>query len=147
MKKYLLDFIHRGLIACGFGPIVIAIIFLLLRKANVVDTISVDEMCLGIFTLSGLAFIVGGSNFIYQIERLPLMFAILIHGSILYISYLAVYLVNGWLKWGTTPILAFTGIFVIGYLIIWIIIYGVLKQKTAKINVMLKMRHENQLNE
>lgn len=42
--------------------------------------------------------------------------AIFIHGCVLYISYLATYLLNGWLKWGLTPILVFSGIFVFGYL-------------------------------
>ena len=33
--------------------------------------------------------------------------AILIHGSALYISYWGTYLLNGWLEWGSTPILVF----------------------------------------
>ena len=69
-----------------------------------------------ILMLPVLAFIAGGMNVLYQIERLPLMLAILIHGGVLYASYLAMYLVNGWLQWGETPILAFTMIFVFGYL-------------------------------
>ena len=47
-------------------------------------------------------------NIIYQIERLPLMMAILIHGGVLYLCYLGTYLLNGWLERDITPILVFS---------------------------------------
>ena len=68
------------------------------------------------------------------------MVAISIHGAVLYVSYLLTYLANDWLDWGTAPILVFTGIFVVGYLLIWAVIYTVTKQNTAKVNAMLKDR-------
>ena len=77
-------------------------------------------------------------NVIYQIERLPLMVAILIHGSVLYISYLVTYLLNDWLEGGVTPILVFSGIFVIGYLAIWAVIYSIIKKRTENLNKILK---------
>ena len=76
-------------------------------------------------------------NFIYQIERLPLMVAILIHGAVLYVSYLVTYLLNDWLEWGFAPLLVFSGIFVSGYLAIWLVIYTVTKRNTEKLNRML----------
>ena len=138
MKRYVLGFIRRGLAACGFGPLVLAVLYLVLQKQAVVETLSVNEVCLGIVSLSALAFVAGGMNFIYQIERLPLMVAILIHGSVLYVSYLATYLVNSWLELGIMPILVFTGIFVLGYLIIWAVIYSVIRYNTSKLNEVLK---------
>ena len=117
MKKYVLEFLRRGLVACGFGPIILAIIYLILQQQNLLDTLTVNQVCLGIFSLTALAFIAGGMNTIYQIEKLPLMIAIFIHGSVLYLSYLATYLLNGWLGLGTAPILVFSGIFVFGYVI------------------------------
>ena len=30
MRKFILDFLRRGLIACGFGPMVLAILYLIL---------------------------------------------------------------------------------------------------------------------
>ena len=101
-----------------------------------------NQLCVGIFSLSALAFIAGGMNVIYQIERLPLMVAILIHGSILYVSYLATYLLNGWLEGGVMPILVFTGIFVLGYLIIWSIIYSIIKKRTENLNEILKKKQQ-----
>ena len=100
MKKIVSEFIHRGLTACGFGPIVLAILYLILQHQDVLKTLTVNQVCLEIFSISALAFIAGGLNVLYQIERLPLMVAILIHGSVLYISYLGTYLLNGWLKRG-----------------------------------------------
>ena len=140
MKKNSLEFFRRGFIACGFGPIVLAIFYLILQQQGAVQTLTVDQVCLGIFSLSALAFIAGGMNVVYQIERLPLMVAILIHGGVLYISYLVTYLLNGWLKWGTAPILAFSGIFLLGYLAIWAIIYSVTKRNTEQLNELLKKK-------
>lgn len=143
MKQTILEFLRRGLIACGFGPIILAVTYLILRRHTGLDTVSVEQVCLGIFSLSALAFIAGGMNVIYQIERLPLMAAILIHGSVLYISYLITYLLNGWLKQGITPVLFFTAIFIISYLAIWAIIYSITKRNTAMVNKMLKKTQQN----
>ena len=143
MRKYILEFLRRGLIACGLGPVVLAILYLILQHQGIVQTLTVREVCLGIFSLSALAFVAGGMNVLYQLERLPLMAAILIHGSALYVSYLVTYLVNGWLEWGITPILVFTGIFVFGYLAIWLIIYSIIKRNTDKVNDILKKKQQS----
>ena len=142
MKKMILEFCRRGFVACGFGPIVLAVFYLILRQQGAVEVLTVNQVCLGIFSLSALAFIAGGMNVIYQIERLPLMVAILIHGGILYISYLTTYLLNGWLVWGATPILAFSGIFIFGYFAIWVVIYSITKKRTARINEILKRKQK-----
>ncbi len=140
MKKNILEFLRRGLIASSFGPIVLAILYLILQHYYNVQTLTVNQVCLGIFSLSLLAFIAGGINVIYQIERLPLMAAILIHGTFLYICYLVTYLLNDWLEMGATPIFVFSGIFVLGYLAIWAIIYSIIKKHTASLNEKLKKK-------
>ena len=142
MKHNIFEFIRRGLSACGLGPIVLAILYLILRKQGVIDTLSVDQVCLGIFSLSTLAFVAGGMNVIYQIERLPLMVAIFIHGAVLYLSYLATYLVNGWLAWGKLQILVFSGIFILGYLVIWAVIYSIVRKSTRQLNERLKQKQQ-----
>jgi hypothetical protein len=126
--------------ACGLGPLVLAALYLILDHQGVIAALSVSEVCLGIVSLSALAFIAGGMNVLYQIERLPLMTAILIHGGVLYMSYLGTYLINGWLEWGTSPILVFSAIFVLGYLVIWAIIYSVTKKRTTRLNEKLKQK-------
>ena len=122
------------------SPLVLAVLYLILQKQCDLQILTVQEVCLGILSLWALAFLAGGMNMIYQMERLPLMVAILIHGGVLYASYLATYLVNGWLEWGTTPILVFTGIFVLGYLAIWAIIYSINRKNTEKLNQILQQQ-------
>ena len=143
MKKNIQDFIQRGFTACGFGPIVLAIIYLVLQKQAAVDTLSVDEVCRGIFSLSALAFVAGGVNVVHQMERVPLTVAILIQGIVLYVGYLGTYLVNDWLEWSELPILMFTGIFILLYLVIWGIIYVTTKKNTAELNEKLKQKQQN----
>ena len=138
MKKIILEFVRRGMTACGIGPIVLAILYLILQYQGRIQTLTVNQVCLGIFSISILAFVAGGMNVVYQMERLPLMAAITIHGGVLYISYLITYLINDWLQWGTTEILVFSGIFVLGYIIIWLIIYSIIKRNTEKINKVLQ---------
>lgn len=142
MKGFALDFLHRGLVAMGFGPIVLAIVYLILHRCASVDDMTVNEVCVGIISLSVLAFITGGMNAIYQIEHLPLMTAVLAHGGVLYIGYLGTYLVNDWLDFGIIPIIVFTAIFALGYIIIWTVIYSVIRHNTKKLNEKLnKSRH------
>ena len=140
MKRYILDFLRRGMTACGLGPMVLAVLYLFLP----VQLLTAQEVCLGIFSLSALAFLAGGMNVLYQIERLPLMAAVGIHGTVLYIGYLITYLVNGWLEWGTWPLLVFTGIFAAGYLAIWAVIYAVIQRRTASINQLLKQKQQTE---
>ena len=142
MKKTAKDFLRRGVAACGLGPVVLAVLYLILQHSGALEILTVNEVCVGIFSLSALAFLAGGMNVIYQIERLPLMVAILIHGGVLYASYLATYLVNDWLEWGIAPVLVFTGIFVIGYLLIWAVIYSVTKRNTDRLNEKLKQNQK-----
>ena len=144
MKKNILEFCRRGLVACGFGPLVLAALYLILQQEGVLQTLTVHEVCLGIVPLSALAFIAGGMNMIYQIEQIPLMVAIFIHGGVLYIAYLITYLVNGWLERGVTPILAYSGIFIVSYLTIWAFIYFITKKRTERINEMLKQNRRTQ---
>ena len=142
MKKHTLDFLRRGMTACGLGPLVLAVLYLILYHNGTLQTLTVEQVCIGIFSLSALAFIAGGMNIVYRIERLPLMVAILIHGCVLYVSYLVTYLLNDWLEWGTAPFLVFSGIFVLGYLAIWAVIYSIIKKNTDRINKLLKEKQQ-----
>ena len=143
MKKFVSEFIRRGLIAVGVGPVVFAVVYLILQQYAAIEVLTVNQICIGIFSLSALAFVAGGMNAIYQIERLPLMAAILIHGSVLYVGYLGTYLLNDWLDLGVIPIIVFTGIFVVGYVVIWAVIYSIIKRNTEKLNEKLKKKQQN----
>lgn len=138
MKKNVMEFLRRGVSACGLGPVVLAVLYLILQRQGVVDTLTVDQVCRGIFSLTALAFVAGGMNVVYQMEQLPLMTAILIHGGVLYVSYLGTYLVNDWLEQRIMPVAAFTGIFILGYLLIWAVIYSITRKRTQQLNSALR---------
>lgn len=138
MKKYVLEFCKRGLMAAWGGPVILAVVYLALGAAGVIQTLSPAEVCKGILTVSLMAFIAGGVSVVYHIDRLPLTGAILIHSVILYLDYILIYLWNGWLKQDMTPILIFTVIFAVGYAFIWLMIYFSTRNNIEKLNRQLK---------
>ena len=137
MKKYWKEFVIRGLVSCGFGPIILAIVYGILGATGVAETLTAAEVCKGILTIALMAFIAGGVTAVYQMEELPLFLAILIHGTALYLDYLMIYLVNGWIAEGVKPLLVFTLIFVVGYALTWLVIYIVTRKGTERVNRML----------
>lgn len=134
MKKYVAEFVKRGLVAAWGGPVVIAIIFAILGVNGVMETLTVQEVCMAIISSTVLAFIAAGISMIYQVEQLPLPMAALIQAGVLYLDYLLVYLLNGWLERQLSVILGFTVIFAAGYALIWLVIYLVIKRQTQKLN-------------
>ena len=138
MKKFLKEFLFRGLICAAGGPLVLAIIYGILGATGAAETIPATEVSMGIVTITLLAFIAAGMTAIYQVEQLPLATMILLHGGALYIAYILTYLMNGWLQNSPIPILVFTGIFLVGYALIWLIIYCIEKAKADKLNKLLK---------
>ena len=134
MKQYVFDFLKRGLMAAAGGPVVLAIVYGILGATGVVTTLTPGQVCMGILTVSLMAFIAAGINVVYEIEQLPLFTAILLHGAALYADYILIYLLNGWLKSELTSVLVFTGIFILGYALIWLIIYTVTKKSADRLN-------------
>lgn len=140
MKKFILQFIHRGFLAGGGGPLILAIIYAFLLHFHVIEYLKAEEVIIGIITSFVLAFVAGGIQAVYQIEKLPLLWAILIHGLVLYLDYIIIYLMNDWLKWEKVWI--FTVCFFIGYGIIWLFIYFVTKKKTDQLNSKLAQKQK-----
>jgi hypothetical protein len=138
MKTFWKEFLLRGLVCASGGPVVLAIIYGVLGVTGAAEHLSPKEVCVGILTITVLAFVVAGMTAVYQQERLPLPTAILLHGGVLYIAYLLIYLVNGWLAKQLYSILVFTGIFVGIYAMIWLFIYLFNKAKTEALNKKLK---------
>ena len=138
MKKFLKEFCKRGLIAFGFGPIIMAIVYLCIAWSGVEDMLSLTEVAKQILLVSLMAFLAAGVSAVYQMERLPLPFAIFIQAAVLYFDYIAVYLINGWLKNAFVPIMVFTAIFTVGFALVWLIVYFVTKRSARKLNECLK---------
>lgn len=134
MKKFVKEFILRGSIASSGGPIIYAIVMFILYLCNIDTTVDGLTIFKSIISLSLMAFIIGGASIIWKIEKLGLGFAILIHGSILYICYASVYLLNNWIKRDLTHFIIFSIVFVVCYTLIWLIIYLIEKQRAKKFN-------------
>lgn len=143
MKKYVLEFVQRGLMAAAGGPLVLAVIYGVLGAVGTIETLTPWEVCKGILSITLMAFIAAGITMIYTVERLPLISAILIHAGVLYLDYLMIYLVNNWLAREWTALGIFTGIFVTGYAVIWVCIYFITKSKTDRINRALQSEAGN----
>lgn len=138
MKNMIKEFFLRGLMCGGFGPLVYAIILFILYLCKV-DT-NIDGLVLfkGVITTYIMAFLIAGSSIIWKIERLGLAIAIPTHGGILYLCYFLTYIFNGWIATSLEVIGVFTLVFVIGYTLIWIIIYLTEKNLAKRLNKNLK---------
>ena len=138
MKNRVKNFLFRGLLVSSGGPLIFAIIMLILNLCNV-DTMSNGIVIFkAIISTWLLAFICGGASIIWNEEKLGLGTQMLIHGSALYISYLSMYLINGWLKDGIIGVLVFSVIFIVTYAIIMVIIYITEKKRAERFNKELK---------
>ena len=137
MKAFWKEFLLRGLICAAGGPLVLAIIYGILGATGTVETLTPEEVSTAIVTITLLAFTAAGMTAIYQQEQLPLPTMILLHGGALYIAYILTYLLNGWLQSGLLPLLVFTGIFIVGYALVWLTIYCIEKKKAETLNKLL----------
>lgn len=134
MKKYVLDFVQRGLMVAAGGPVVLAIIYGILGAVGVIESLTAGEVCKGILTITVMAFVAAGITVVYTIESLPLISTILIHAGVLYLDYLMIYMLNDWIPRNFTAIGIFTAIFFVGFAVIWLGIYLYTKLKTDQLN-------------
>ena len=134
MKKYVIEFLKRGMSFCFGGPLVLAIVYGILGLVSAVESFTVGEVVTGIFSSTLLAFIAAGITVIYTIDKLSPFSAALIHGVVLYLDYILLYLFNGWLQSSLKPIMIFTVCFILGYLIIWAIVFVATRKCTKKLN-------------
>lgn len=134
MKKFWGQFVLRGLLAASGGPLILAIIYGISGASDAIAVLTPGEVCLGIISITLMAFIAAGITAIYQVERLPLFSAIALHFGVLYLDYLLMYLLNDWLPCNWTALGIFTFFFVVGYALVWVMIYLSIRRKTERIN-------------
>lgn len=131
------NFVLRGLIAAGFGPLILAIVYYCLHQAGIITNLSVNEVAWGIISTLLLAFVQGGAGAVFGIEKLSMKKATAIDFALIYFTLLTVYLLNGWMTPNWVVIGIFTLVFIIGYFIIWAIIYQSIKKSIKRINAKL----------
>ncbi len=138
MNRYLKEFLHRGLVFAGFGPIILGIIFFILEKTLDDFSVSGGQILLGIVSTYILAFVQAGASVFNQIEHWSLPKSLFCHFSMLYAVYVICYILNSWIpfEWGVIGI--FTAIFVIVYFAVWFTVYFIAKATGKKLNATLK---------
>ena len=134
MKKFILNFIKRGLIAAGFGPLILTIFYYGYYLAIHYNPTSTLEVNKNILSSLLLAFIAGGISTIFKVEALSLGIATLINAIVIYLDYLFFYLFNNWVEMSFTPLIIFTICYIFGYIIIWLCIYHQVKIQIQKLN-------------
>lgn len=134
MKPLIQKCIRNGLFGAAGGPVILALVYYFLGRSSVIESVSVGEVVRGILTVSLMAFIAGGVSVVYEVERLGLLWATLIHALTLYTDYILIYLFNGWLKHAYVPVLVFTLVFFAGYAVIWLFIFVRTRTNVERMN-------------
>ena len=136
MNKHLKNFLHRGLIFGGFGPIVVAIIALF------VPPMSAKQMFVAIISTYLLAFLHAGASVFNQIEEWSMLKSLTCHFGLLYLAYVICYLVNTWIAFDVKTILIFTLIFAVIYFTVWIMVVTTIKLTSRKLNSKLNLMNK-----
>lgn len=134
MNKYVKEFLIRGMMFSGLGPIVLGIIYAFLDNSLNDFSLSGFEVCIAIISTYFLAFIQAGATVFNQIESWSLPKSLLCHFSCIYIAYLLCYLANTWIPFKSEILLLFTLIFIIIYFCVWLTVYFTIKSVSRKMN-------------
>ncbi len=137
MNRYFKEFLHRGLMFGGFGPIIVGIIYAVISETAEDFTLSGVQILLAIISTYAIAFIQAGATVLNQIEHWPVMKGLLCHFSLLYVTYCTCYILNSWIPFDIKVIGIFTAIFVAVYIAIWVIVYFATKGTSRKLNAKL----------
>ena len=138
MNKYVKEFIHRGLIFGGFGPIILGIIYFILSKTVDGFMLSGLEVMTGIISIYLLAFVHAGASIFNQIEHWGISKSLFCHLSTLYVAYSLCYVINTWIPFEPKVLLVFTIVFLTIYFIVWGIVYLSVKTISKNCNAKLK---------
>ena len=137
MNKHLKEFLHRGLLFGGFGPIVLGIVYAVLSETIADFSLSGSQVCLAVLSTYLLAFLQAGASVFNQIEDWPLLKSLLFHFLTLYGAYSLCYIVNTWIPFEPQILLIFTAIFAGVYLVIWLTVYLSVQITSKKFNAKL----------
>lgn len=138
MNKYLKEFLHRGLIFGGFGPIVAGIVYAILEKTIAGFSLGGTETFLAIISTYLLAFVQAGATVFNQIEDWPMPQSLFCHFVTLYVAYSLCYILNYWIPFEPMVLLIFSLIFAATFFLIWGIVYFSVKSMSKKMNSKLR---------
>ncbi len=138
MNQYVKSFLHRGLVFGGFGPIVVAIVFMCISFG--LDDFRLTALQVLLATVSSylLAFVQAGVTVFNQIEHWSTVKSLLCHFVTLYAAYSVCYVVNSWIPFEPMVLVIFSAVFVLLFFVIWAIVYFSVRSTTKKFNSQLK---------
>lgn len=134
MNKYFKEFLKRGLMFGGFGPIIVGIIFCVLQYTVTDFSLAGVEALLAIVSTYLLAFVQAGASVFNQIDSWSTPKSLGIHLLTIYVAYVICYVSNSWIPFEPMMILIFTAIFLVIYFVVWITVYISVKSVTKKLN-------------
>lgn len=134
MRKWIKEFIIRGMIGVGIAEVILAVIYEVLWRTDTLEMITAHRIFVEILSVFVMGFLMGGISIVHKIETLSLFAATTIHVISLYAVVTATYMFNGWLlmtaRWLTVYMLGFLA----AYAIIWIFIYLLIRRRVTKMN-------------
>jgi len=139
--KYVKEFIHRGLMFSGLGPIILGIVFLILSYTDDNIEFTGVNILIGIISTYLIAFVQAGTSVFHNIEKWSLLKSTGLQLLCIYTVYLISYLINSWIPFDINVIVIFTIIIVISYAIIVLIVHLIIKITSKKLNK--KLVHKN----
>lgn len=134
MNIYVKEFIRRGFLFSGLGPVTAALVIFIISRFQ--ENIQLDGIQVLIMTVSTfvLAFVQAGATVFNQIEHWSVPRSLACHFSSLYAVYVMCYLVNSWIPFNINVILVFTLIFVVSFFVIWTVVFLVVRHLSKKLN-------------
>ncbi|MBQ7387166.1 MAG: DUF3021 domain-containing protein [Clostridia bacterium] len=138
MNKHLKEFLHRGLIFSGFGPIVVAIVFIILDLTGVPVSLTGTQVFMAVISTYIIAFVHAGSSVFHQIENWPVSKALICQLSMLYAVYTLAYIINSWIPFEPVVLIIYTAAFIVGYLLICLIVYLSIRATSKRLNSGIK---------
>jgi len=137
MNLYVKEFLKRGLIFSGLGPVIAGIVYLCIEKTGVDLKLTGFNVFLAIITTYIIAFVQAGSSVFNQIDSWSKAKSLLLQMTSIYVVYMGGYLINNWIPFKIEVIIIFTCIFVALYLSIWLTVYFINKNVSKKLNAKL----------
>ena len=134
MNKYVKEFLHRGLIFGGFGPVVVGIVFAILQYTVEGFSLGGTQVLLAIISTYLLAFVQAGVTVFNQIEHWSTVKSLLCHFGSLYAAYSVCYVANSWIPFAPMVLVIFTAIFVVMFFAIWTVVYLSVRAASRKFN-------------
>lgn len=134
MNIHFKNFLHRGLIFGGSGPIVAGIVFYCISLSLDSFSLTGAQALLAIISTYLLAFLQAGASVFNQIEHWSVPKSLLCHFATIYTAYTVCYLINTWIPFKLWVIIIYTLIFILIYAVIWLTVYICTKKTQQKLN-------------